>query len=185
MKHYKYLLVLVAIVLASCSRFDVEDRVFENSAYLNVSATDQTQLATFNNRIDETSVSLAVQLAYPADKDISATVSVDASLVDEYNHRHSTAYEMLPSQYFDFPGKTVSVTAGRVSSEKVEIRFRSRVAYMFAERYGAEGYLESSSFSSRHDHETFIAHIKKCVTENRQSVVVKHHEEKYGGHYPL
>ena len=100
------------------------DRVFDNSAYLNVSATDQTQLATFNNRINETSVSLAVQLAYPADKDISATVSVDASLVDEYNHRHSTAYEMLPSQYFDFPDKTVSVTAGRVSSEKVEIRFK-------------------------------------------------------------
>lgn len=124
MRTHKYLLPLVAMVLASCSRFDVEDRVFENSAYLNVSATDQTQLATFNNRINETSVSLAVQLAYPADKDISATVSVDASLVDEYNHRHSTAYEMLPSQYFDFPGKTVSVTAGRVSSEKVEIRFK-------------------------------------------------------------
>ena len=124
MRIHKYLLPLVAMVLASCARFDVEDRVFVNSAYLNVSATDQTQLATFNNRIDETSVSLAVQLAYPADKDISATVSVDASLVDEYNHRHSTAYEMLPSQYFDFPDKTVSVTAGRVSSEKVEIRFK-------------------------------------------------------------
>lgn len=124
MRTHKYLLPLVAMVLASCSRFDAVDRVFENSAYLNVSATDQTRLATFNNRIDETSVSLAVQLAYPADKDISATVSVDASLVEEYNHRHSTAYEMLPSQYFDFPDKTVSVTAGRVSSEKVEIRFK-------------------------------------------------------------
>ena len=124
MKHYKYLLVLVAIVLASCSRFDVVDRVFDNSAYLNVSATDQTQLATFNNRINETSVSLAVQLAYPADKDIAATVSVDASLVDEYNHRYSTSYEMLPSQYYDFPDKTVTVSAGRVSSEKVEILFK-------------------------------------------------------------
>ena len=75
MKHYKYLLVLVAIVLASCSRFDVVDRVFDNSAYLNVSATDQTQLATFNNRINETSVSLAVQLAYPADMDRSISTS--------------------------------------------------------------------------------------------------------------
>lgn len=124
MRTYKYLLPLVAMVLASCSRFDVADRVFENSAYLNVSATDQTQLATFNNRINETSLSLAVQLAYPADKDISATVSVDASLVDEYNHRYSTSYEMLPSQYYDFPDKTVTVSAGRVSSETVEILFK-------------------------------------------------------------
>ena len=124
MRTHRYLLLSVAMVLASCSRFDAVDRVFENSAYLNVSATDQTQLATFNNRIDETSLSLAVQLAYPADKDISATVSVDASLVDEYNHRYSTSYEMLPSQYYDFPDKTVTVSAGRVSSETVEILFK-------------------------------------------------------------
>ena len=124
MRTHRYLLLTVAMVLASCSRFDAVDRVFENSAYLNVSATDQTQLATFNNRIDETSLSLAVQLAYPADKDIAATVSVDASLVDEYNHRYSTSYEMLPSQYYDFPDKTVTVSAGRVSSEKVEILFK-------------------------------------------------------------
>lgn len=124
MRTHRYLLLTVAMVLASCSRFDVVDRVFENSAYLNVSATDQTQLATFNNRIDETSLSLAVQLAYPADKDIAATVSVDASLVDEYNHRYSTSYEMLPSQYYDFPDKTVTVSAGRVSSETVEILFK-------------------------------------------------------------
>lgn len=69
--------------------------------------------------------------------------------------------------------------------ETIEIRFRSRIAYMFSERYGAEGYLESSSFSSRHDHEAFIGYIRKCIKENRQSVVIKHHEGKYGGHYPL
>ena len=49
--------------------------------------------------------------------------------------------------------------------ETIEIRFRSRIAYIFSERYGAEGYLESSSFSSRHDHEAFIAHIKKNVSK--------------------
>lgn len=69
--------------------------------------------------------------------------------------------------------------------EKVEIRFRSRIAYMFSERYGAEGYLEAASFSSRHDHEAFSMHIAKCIRENRQSVIIKHHAEKYDGHYPL
>ena len=69
--------------------------------------------------------------------------------------------------------------------ESIEIRFRSRIAYMFSERYGAEGYLEPSSFSSRHNRDTFITHITKCLKENRQSVVIKHHEEKYSGHYPL
>lgn len=69
--------------------------------------------------------------------------------------------------------------------ENVEIKFRSRLAYLFSEKYGAEGYLDSSNFSSRHNHEAFLSHIAKCITDNRQSVVIKHHEEKYESHYPL
>lgn len=124
MKPYIYLLPLAALFLPSCSRFDVVEHVFGNSAYLNVSATSQTQLATLNNRVDEAVRSLSVQLAYPYEKDVTATVAVDASLVDDYNHRNSTAYELLPSEYLDFPGKTVTIAAGRVSSEPVEIKFR-------------------------------------------------------------
>ncbi len=111
--------------LSSCDRFDPVDRVFDNCAYLDVSATSQTQAATFGNRLGSLEKQLSVTLAYPADKDVKATVSVDASLVDTYNHRHGTDYQLLPDNYLDFTGATVTIEAGKVASEKVTIGLKN------------------------------------------------------------
>ena len=111
--------------LSSCDRFDPVDRVFDNCAYLDVSATSQTQAATFGNRLGSLEKQLSVTLAYPADKDVKATVSVDASLVDTYNHRHGTDYQLLPDNYLDFAGATVTIEAGKVASEKVTIGLKN------------------------------------------------------------
>ena len=111
--------------LSSCDRFDPVDRVFDNCAYLDVSATSQTQAATFGNRLGSLEKQLSVTLAYPADKDVKATVSVDASLVETYNHRHGTDYQLLPDNYLDFAGATVTIEAGKVASEKVTIGLKN------------------------------------------------------------
>ena len=111
--------------ISSCDRFDPVDRVFDNCAYLDVSATSQTQAATFGNRLGSLEKQLSVTLAYPADKDVKATVSVDASLVDTYNHRHGTDYQLLPDNYLDFAGATVTIEAGKVASEKVTIGLKN------------------------------------------------------------
>lgn len=119
--------IILALLLAavSCNRFSVVDRVFDNSAYLDVSATDRIQRATFSNTVASASKELSVNLAYPSDKAVTATVSVDASLVSEYNSRYGTDYSLLPAQYLDFEGKTVTIEAGKVNSEKVVIGFRN------------------------------------------------------------
>ena len=56
--------------ISSCDRFEPVDRVFDNCAYLDVSATSQTQPATFGNRVGSLEKQLCVTLAYPADKDV-------------------------------------------------------------------------------------------------------------------
>ena len=119
--------IILALLLAvvSCNRFSVVDRVFDNSAYLDVSATDRIQRATFSNTVASASKELSVNLAYPSDKVVTATVSVDAGLVSEYNSRYGTDYSLLPAQYLDFEGKTVTIEAGKVNSEKVVIGFRN------------------------------------------------------------
>ena len=111
--------------ISSCDRFDPVDRVFDNCAYLDVSATSQTQAATFGNRLGSLEKQLSVTLAFPADKDVKATVSVDASLVDTYNHRFGTDYQLLPDNYLDFAGATVTIEAGKVASEKVTIGLKN------------------------------------------------------------
>ncbi len=122
----------------SCNRFAVEDHVFENSAYLDVSAFDRIQPATFSNTIQTATKELSVTLAYPADKDITATVSVDESLVPEYNSRYGTDYQMLPAQYIDFGGTTVTIEAGKVNSDKIAIGFKN----LMGEGENQEGAME-------------------------------------------
>ena len=116
---------MLLLAATSCDRFSVADRVFDNSVYLDVSAFDRIQTATFSNTVDVAVKELSVKLSYPADKDISATISVDESLVPEYNSRYGTDYQMLPAAFLDFDGKTVTIGAGKVSSEKVVIGFKN------------------------------------------------------------
>ena len=124
MKH-KTIILMLLLAATSCDRFSVADRVFDNSVYLDVSAFDRIQTATFSNTVDVAVKELSVKLSYPADKDISATVSVDESLVPEYNSRYGTDYQMLPAAFLDFDGKTVTISAGKVISEKVVIGFKN------------------------------------------------------------
>ena len=114
----------LVILLQSCNRFDPVDRVFPNSLYLNVSALEESVPANFNNRVESGSRKLSVVMAYPAETDVTANVAVDAGLVDSYNHRYGTDYSLLPSQYLDFSGQTVTIEAGKTTSETVTIGFK-------------------------------------------------------------
>lgn len=116
---------MIALALTACDRFDPVERVFPNSLYLDVSAMEESHVTNFNSRVETASQELAVVMSYPADRDVSATVSVDASLVDGYNHKYGTDYQLMPSQYLDFEGQTVTIEAGRTVSETVTIGFKS------------------------------------------------------------
>lgn len=117
--------IAVLALLVSCDRFEPVDHVFDNCAYLDVSATSQTQAATFGNRVSSLEKHLCVALSYPSDKDVKATISVDASLTDAFNHRYGTDYQLLPEAYLDFSPVSVTIEAGKVNSEKVSIGFKN------------------------------------------------------------
>lgn len=69
--------------------------------------------------------------------------------------------------------------------EEIEIHMRTQMAYYHSHKYGADGYLLSSSYNARHDHESFKKHISSCIKENQKTLVVQHHMKKYGGKFPL
>ena len=122
---YRAIILMMILTAVSCDRFAVADRVFDNSAYLDVSAFDRIQTATFSNTVDVAEKELSVKLAYPSNRDMTATICVDETLVSEYNSRYGTDYSLLPAQYLDFEGKSVTIEAGKVNSEKVVIGFRN------------------------------------------------------------
>lgn len=126
MRNFNFIIrIAVLALLVSCNRFEPVDHVFDNCAYLDVSATSQTQAATFGNRVGSLEKHLCVALSYPSDKDVKATISVDASLTDAFNHRYGTDYQFLPDAYLDFSPVSVTIEAGKVNSEKVSIGFKN------------------------------------------------------------
>ena len=126
MRNFNFIIrIAVLALLVSCNRFEPVDHVFDNCAYLDVSATSQTQAATFGNRVSSLEKHLCVALSYPSDKDVKATISVDASLTDAFNHRYDTDYQLLPDAYLDFSPVSVIIEAGKVNSEKVSIGFKN------------------------------------------------------------
>ena len=69
--------------------------------------------------------------------------------------------------------------------EKIEIYLRTQIAYYSGHHFGALGYLNADNFSPRHNKEKFETLVLKCIEENKQSLVVKHHIEKYSGKFPV
>ena len=69
--------------------------------------------------------------------------------------------------------------------EKIEVHIRTQLSYYHAHTYGSEGYMNSSSFNDKHNHSTYLKHIKACISENSNTFVVKHHIQNYYGHFPI
>ena len=69
--------------------------------------------------------------------------------------------------------------------EKIEVHIRTQLAYNHAHKYGSEGYMNSSSFNEKHNHSAYLKHVRTCILENSNTLVVKHHNEHYDGHFPI
>lgn len=69
--------------------------------------------------------------------------------------------------------------------EDIEFALRTQISYYHGQKYGPEGYLNPNNFNKIHDGKNFSRRIKKVLRENKDSPIVKHHNEKYEGKFPL
>ena len=119
----KYLPVVI-LAFCACGRFDEQRHTFPNSVYLDVSSTDPVQFTTFSNNVPSLEKDIVVTLAYPAEEDVTATVSVDETLVSSYNERYGTSYSIVPAKYLDFSSKEVTIPAGKTTSETLQVKLK-------------------------------------------------------------
>lgn len=118
----KYLIILCSLVaFAACENFNADKHKFDNSAYLDVSAMSEVQLATFSNNRPTYDLALQVALAYPERADVTAALTVDPSLVDTYNARYGTHWTMLDSRFYTLSAGQVVIPAGKSASEAVTL----------------------------------------------------------------
>lgn len=75
--------------------------------------------------------------------------------------------------------------------EHIEIRLRTQIANYLALKYGPEGYADPANFISRITkkqktaHELLMDSFKEECERQKNTPIVRHHEDKYGGHYPI
>ncbi len=124
MRRLLIIISMLTLAAVSCDRYSADGYKFENSIYLDVSARKSVQSATVGNRTAEFRKELSVNMAYPSETDVTATVSVDESLVAAYNGLYGTDYEMLPKKYYEFKEKSLTIRSGQTMSEKMEILFK-------------------------------------------------------------
>ena len=69
--------------------------------------------------------------------------------------------------------------------EKFEVEFRTKLAYHLANKYCATSYLRPELFENALHHEDFLKNFWRDKSSQSKSLIVKHHNEKYGGIIPI
>ena len=124
MKRYIIILFVLLTAFTGCERFDADDRKFDNVVYLSVSQTSPVQLATFSNNRPTYDCALQAALTYPSDTDVQVSLAVDPSLVETYNARYGTSWPMLDGKYYTLSAESVTIPAGRTTSESITLQLR-------------------------------------------------------------
>ena len=69
--------------------------------------------------------------------------------------------------------------------EVIEVNLRTRLAHFHSEKYGPLGYLDASSFNSKHNADKFKQNIDREIENNKKVLFVKHHIDNYDSQFPL
>ena len=108
----------------ACDNTDYSEKSpFDNSAYLNVAATKNAETFTFNRKVTSQTKTFTVKLSYPSGDDVKVNLKVDPSLVGAYNAKNDTHYEMLPAEHYQLSQESVTIPAGKITSDEVGIKF--------------------------------------------------------------
>ena len=124
-KLYQCFATAVLLLLpVACDNTDYSEKSpFDNSAYLNIAASKNTETFTFNRKVTSQTKLFTVKLSYPSGDDVKVSLKVDASLTSEYNAKNDTHYEVLPETYYQLLKTEVVIPAGKTTSEEVGIKF--------------------------------------------------------------
>ncbi|MDE6146565.1 MAG: DUF1735 and LamG domain-containing protein [Bacteroidales bacterium] len=108
-----------AFALTSCN--DEVNPPIENGLYLAEATSNKTfsqQTESITVGIDPIQKTLTAKLAKAVSEDVKVTFELDETLIEQYNSKNGTAYQLIPSASLDFEeGKEIVIPAGKVASE--------------------------------------------------------------------
>ena len=119
-KSYLLACVVLPMILAGCE--DADYRVIDNAIYLNEASENGSAKVTVDPE-NVTKTTLTVRMGQPVAGDVTAVLTIDPSILKEYNEANETSYEVLPEQYFSYD-KEIKIQAGDVSAVPSEFKVK-------------------------------------------------------------
>ena len=119
-KSYLLACVVLPMILAGCE--DADYRVIDNAIYLNEASENGSAKVTVDPE-NVTTTTLTVRMGQPVAGDVTAVLTIDPSILKEYNEANETSYEVLPEQYFSYD-KEIKIQAGDVSAVPSEFKVK-------------------------------------------------------------
>ncbi|EJX02350.1 secreted protein containing Region of unknown function DUF1735 [gut metagenome] len=106
---------------------DAEYSEIENGVYIaEASPMDNYVQQVELQMVDEANVNrtFTVRMQRPASQDVQVKLEFDATMIDAYNAKNSTAYQMLPAKYIDMPQMETVIAAGQVSAPSLTMSIK-------------------------------------------------------------
>ena len=98
------------------------------------------------------------------------------------DHYENATFELVQDIFY-FDKELRSIIFQQI--ESTELHLRTAIANYHALTYGAVGYRDRLNYKETFDFDTFEKHCNKCISDNSGSIIVKHHNDKYDGDFPL
>ncbi len=115
----------VCFLAAAVACEDAEYGVIENMVYISEAAPNNSanqQIGSLTIKGD-TETSFTVRMARAVDADVTATVIIDPSIVEEYNKANGANYQVLPSEYLSFEEEVV-IPAGNIAAAPTKVAIK-------------------------------------------------------------
>lgn len=125
MKFNRYLLVLTTLAAAAftgCKNEDPDEYHFDNKFF--ISSTILNDDLLIKDGEPDYTRKIESRLAQPAGQDVSVTVQPMPSLTADYNMIYRDRAVALPADNYELPQQEITIHAGAVAGEPLEIRFK-------------------------------------------------------------
>lgn len=125
MKRIFLILTVFAVAATSCDRDEYDEKSPVSAALYLDAAQDRSDIQVFFKReVSAQEKTLSATLSAPTDREVTATLAIDADAVLRYNERHGTDYALLDAAHYELSAQHLSIEAGSVISEPVTVRFK-------------------------------------------------------------
>jgi len=127
MKLHKYMfasLSFCSLILGSCQNNDIDDEHhYDNKVFVTSQQVRDDLL--IKETISEATRSISYRLADPLDKEVNISFDAAPQLTAAYNLAFNDNAQVLTTDYYEIPVKSVTIKAGDISSDDVVVNFKN------------------------------------------------------------